>query len=158
MAEFKLIILRHGESGMDAPSDFKRTLTLRGRGVVADVSERIQSLDWVPTYLVSSDAARAKETAEVLIDNWAKDVSVNLEHDYYICDPDSVINSLGKLDNAHMVVGLVGHNPTWSGLVSLLANDYIALSPGNAALLKIDAESWEEAAQMQGAWELVQVL
>ncbi len=158
MAEFRLIIMRHGESGMDAPSDHARVLTGRGRDIVAKAADKLLSVGWVPAEIWSSDANRTKETTDLLLNAFGVSVTPSFKAEYYLGAGDLVLESLKTVEPAVRTLALVGHNPTWSVLVSSLTEDYVALSPANAALVKIEADSWEQAIQMQGAWELVQII
>jgi len=56
------------------------------------------------------------------------------------------------------VLWAVGHNPAFSATASSLCGESIGLSTAHAACLEVEADSWEEALDLVGAWTLVEVL
>jgi len=51
---------------------------------------------------------------------------------------------------------VLGHNPGWENTVTLLSDKPVGMSPGNAMVLTIDAETsdWDEALSRTGEWKL----
>lgn len=52
----------------------------------------------------------------------------------------------------------VGHNQGWSEAATAFSSILVKLNPSTAALLQIEAESWEEAATGDRTWDLVGVV
>ena len=53
---------------------------------------------------------------------------------------------------------LLGHNPGWEEMASLLSGEDVILKTANAALLVGEAENWQQAFRHPGTWKLWQVL
>ena len=49
---------------------------------------------------------------------------------------------------------LLGHNPGWEEALAVLIEERHALTTGNAALLEIEAPSWQDAIERAGEWML----
>src|SRR5215211_5701227 len=79
-----LLVLRHGKAQPDAPrGDWSRDLTERGRRAAKTMGELIQERIGRPDAIVSSDAHRAKQTAEIAAEAIGFDGQVVLEHAIY---------------------------------------------------------------------------
>jgi len=164
MQEFRLIIMRHGEAGNDAQRDFERQLTARGVKAVEEAAKRMHSLGWIPDIIISSDAQRTKQTSlvteKILCELTSKNIPIQYQNAFYLGrskDVESFLLTRSK-NHAESTICLIGHNPTWSMLASIMADDLISMSPANAVLLKINADSLSDALHMQGLWQLVEIL
>lgn len=120
----ELLILRHGKSDWDsgAKNDFKRPLAKRGKRDAPRVGEWLYREGLVPTYVVSSPAERARQTAHKVcknLDHKYKDVV--WDSDIYDADVDALIRVLGRVPASAPLVLLVGHNPGLEDLIGYLA-------------------------------------
>jgi phosphohistidine phosphatase len=153
----RLVLLRHGESGWDGdpPSDHERVLTANGRVEAQRTAKQLVDAGWSPDRVFCSTANRARETAALL----AEPIKTQLEHHQAIYSGGlGVLQELvGAVDDGVETVVVVGHNPSLSGAASVLSNSDVALSTGHAALLRIEADSWE-AAMASCGWDLVDVV
>ena len=157
VARLRLILMRHGESGWDGdpPSDHDRVLTERGRLQAASSARQIVAHGWVPERVITSTASRATETAGIVADT-LEGVACEQAQAIYSGGLGVLQDIIGALD-ACQVVMVVGHNPTFSSAASTLSSDDVRLSTGNAALLELEAPSWEEAMSARD-WRLVDVV
>ncbi|XP_042518862.1 uncharacterized protein At3g52155, chloroplastic isoform X2 [Macadamia integrifolia] len=64
----RLILLRHAESSWDDRTlrDHERPLSKAGRVDAISVSRKLQQLGWIPELILSSDAARTRETLKIM--------------------------------------------------------------------------------------------
>ena len=60
--------------------------------------------------------------------------------------------------DAHHTVMCVGHNQGWSEAATAFSSVLVKLDPSTAALLEIDADSWDDAAGEDRTWDLVGVV
>ena len=113
MPSRELLVLRHAKSSWDsgAKSDFDRPLARRGERDAPRVALWMARQELVPDLVVSSPAARARETARAVLE--ALDI-----------DPDG---------DAPPRVMLVGHNPGLEELVEFLSGSPIPLPNGGKA-------------------------
>lgn len=160
MAELRLILMRHGQAqGTNPQGDRARALTERGSQQVLEVGGRLEALGWVPSCGVSSSATRTQETVAML--NQAMEASIpwTFRDDFYLGGARDIAKACKEdVPEGCRCLLLVGHNPGWSDLASSLSDVRIGLETAAAALLSIDAQHWHEAIQMDGLWQLEQVL
>ncbi|XP_043688766.1 uncharacterized protein At3g52155, chloroplastic isoform X2 [Telopea speciosissima] len=64
----RLILLRHAESSWEDRTlrDHERPLSKAGRVDAISVSHKLQQLGWIPELILSSDAARTRETLKIM--------------------------------------------------------------------------------------------
>ena len=117
-------MLRHAKAVADSPDgdDHSRPLTKRGRRqaeaaghFLADA--RAAGTD-VPQLVLSSSAARALQTAEIVLAAAGSEVTLEVESGLYRADVDDVIECLRRVEDEVSSVMVVGHNPTFAELAS----------------------------------------
>ena len=116
----ELLILRHAKSAWDtdAPTDFERPLANRGRKAAPRVGRWLLQQGLIPDYVVSSPAARAKQTVLAVCDQ------LNINHEkpnwdqrIYGGGTASLISVLRESPGNARRILIAGHNP---GLEMLL--------------------------------------
>lgn len=147
----EVLILRHAQAEPQRAGlhDVDRRLTDQGRREAARVREWIAQHGLVFARALSSPAARARETAEIVLGAGA---GLDLEASIYEATPGTLID----LIDARAVPGLlllVGHNPGLEQVVALLAEgrtgDFRGLPTGGVARLKLcDSGSVEPGSAM----------
>lgn len=151
----RLIVMRHGEAEInDAISDQDRPLTQRGSKQAAIVARKLLHWGWQPQLGLVSSARRTLETQVSLarimpVGEWR--ASGNL----YLADVRLLMRELAASPASVDTLILVGHNPGLSDIVLALTDQPLRLDTGEAALLHVEAEAWDEAIAKQGLWSLV---
>lgn len=151
----RLIVMRHGEAEADAgPSDHARRLVPRGRRDAQDVGKSLVAAGWLPELGIVSDARRALETRSCVAESlqggtWRDSGRL------YLSSHQAVLGELRGAAGDATTLMVIGHNPGLSDLVSVLTGEPVRLETADAALLGVEAGSWEEAFALLGAWELV---
>jgi phosphohistidine phosphatase SixA len=156
----RLIVLRHAKSAWntDAPTDHDRPLNKRGRRDAPRIGARLAELGWLPEQVVSSDAARTRETWKRLSTDWSEPVAVSFTRSLYGAGYGEVRSAVGGLGDEATTAMVIGHNPGWEELVETLTGTPQRMTTCNAALLSIQAESWQAAIEQRGGWRLHEVL
>lgn len=117
----RLLIMRHAKSAWntDTLSDYDRPLARRGLENAPFMAKWLRSQEWVPDYVVSSPALRAKQTTllvcQILNIN---EMDIKWQAGIYGADTEELIQILRDIPPSAKMVLLVGHNP---GLELLLA-------------------------------------
>lgn len=130
-----LLIMRHAKSAWDtdAPTDFERPLSNRGKRDAPRMGEWMHTQGLKPDHVVSSPAGRAKKTASLTCK--ALDIpksEINLDQHIYGAVLNDLLTVLREQPRHASTVLLVGHNPGMDELVSYLWGDDIQLpSDGN---------------------------
>lgn len=151
----RLIIMRHGEAESEVgSSDHRRRLTPRGQQDARAVGRSLVAAGWVPEAGFVSDARRALETQAWVAES-LPGVAWTQNGRLYLCPHQAVLDQLREAAGDRSTLMVIGHNPGLSDLVVVLTGEPVRLDTANAALLEVDAESWADAVEMLGGWELV---
>lgn len=122
-----LWLVRHAKaSDRSAPRDFDRPLARRGRKDGAFMQGWFAEQSSLATWIWSSDAVRALETAEFVRAGF--DVSAKrlvAVHELYSAAADVMLQTLRGTPAEVRSVALVGHNPGTVNLVNLLAGERV---------------------------------
>jgi phosphohistidine phosphatase len=151
-----LLILRHAKAQPDAPDgDWARVLTARGQSDSETIGAHIRDLVGTPDAIVTSDATRARQTAEIAATATGFDGSLTLEPEAYGADVNTLLALIrGLPDEAESVV-LVGHNPGLEELATALSSSDVRpmrLPTAGLAHLEFDVPRWEDVRKGTGRW------
>jgi phosphohistidine phosphatase len=149
-----VLILRHAKSDWDAgySSDHERPLARRGVRAAELIGRFLGHIDQVPDQVISSTAVRARTTAELGIEAGQWNSPALYTEALYDASVGSVLELLQQLDDSVARVLLVGHQPTWSELISALTGGATYRFP-TAALARVDfeADRWDEVRTGHGS-------
>ncbi|HRC84021.1 MAG TPA: histidine phosphatase family protein [Thermoanaerobaculia bacterium] len=142
-----LLLMRHAKSDWEAPhgDDHARPLAKRGKKAAASMGKRLTQLGLAPEKILSSSAERARSTARAAAKSgrWAAELEVT--DAFYEASPEAVIATVRELEEAPATLLLVGHEPTWSQLLStLIGGGNFRFPTGAVAALEVDAAGWAE--------------
>ena len=153
MAQFRMIVMRHGESPLEG-RDHERRLSPRGEWDATSTGEQCKDLGWKPELVFCSTAQRTRLTYKSVAFLFEPEPLLLLLPSFYNGRLQQLQNALSFLSpDVHTVLAL-GHNPGWSHLASQLSSKSISLHTANAALLSIEAPSWNDALGSIGGWKL----
>lgn len=163
----RLLVVRHAKSAWDsdANTDHERPLNKRGRKDAPRVAAELLRRDWVPRWVVSSDSVRTTQTWELMraafeganeqsADGSAYAATVMFRRDLYHASLMEVRQALLDLNLPQQVVMVLGHNPGWEDMVSVLTGEYVTMTTCNAALLSVEADDWQQAMLLESCWHL----
>ena len=143
-----LIILRHAKAQPDAPNgDHQRNLTDRGQRDASAVGSMLGSLVGVPDAIVTSDANRARQTAQLSAEACGFDSSIIIEPAIYAAEVTTLIGIIRDLPDDLGCVVFVGHNPGFEDLITYLAGPDVEvehLPTAGFAHFELDVSSWHE--------------
>ncbi len=149
----RLVIMRHGHAWGDSPrGDHARQLDPLGIEECRDVGRAMAAQGWLPDHVVTSDAARTRES-------WywvAQQLPVKPPHEHlralYGCSWIGAIAVLSELDTECETALYVGHNPACEEIVEVASgHGGWLLNTANAVLLQGKGATWAEALR-PGAW------
>lgn len=141
-----LYVLRHGEAAREneVVSDYERELTRRGRADVTRAAGALQQRSNLPSLVLSSSAARARQTAELCVQAWPAGVELLLDDELYLAGPESYLAVLALRAADHRAVMVVGHNPGLEVLVQLLTDHSEHLATASLVELTLPIVAWAE--------------
>jgi phosphohistidine phosphatase len=144
-----LLILRHAKAQPDSPyGDWARDLTERGRRNAEAMGRVIEDLVGSPDEIVSSDANRARQTAELAAEAIETEPPVVLEHAIYGAGTDDLLTVVRELPESARTVVIVGHNPGFEDLTAALAGvdgREVHLPTAGLAHLELSIDRWADA-------------
>jgi phosphohistidine phosphatase len=144
----QLTLLRHAKSVQDPAYtvDRERPLAERGRGDAEAVGKFFAQSNVVPDLIASSPALRARQTAEILARAAGYDTGIRWEESVYAAEADTLLAVVRALPDDVEHVLLVGHNPGFEELATLLIGTDcdITLPTAAAAHFEISTDRWGE--------------
>ena len=145
--QFKSVILfRHGKSDWDAKydSDHDRPLAKRGIRDAKRMGKFLSKRAEVPELILSSTALRTRETTKLAMEagNW--DVDIELEKKIYESSLEEIIKIIKNQDDKYNSICLVGHEPTFSTIITLIDNKKkIKFPTATMARISFSASDWK---------------
>jgi phosphohistidine phosphatase len=150
----RLFLVRHAKAEPSVGrGDYERRLTGRGRDDAKRVAKALVARRTLPDLLIHSGAARAKETAEILVAAWRGKVELEEDARLYDASLAALLDRTRALADARKHVGLVGHNPGLGELATALTSSgaepelrrLAAKYPtGAVAVLDFSIKRWED--------------
>ncbi len=146
-----LLLMRHAKSDWDADygPDHDRPLNERGLRSARLMGRVLADEGLVPDLIISSTAVRARSTAELAIDAGGWDTHLVLDRSLYDEGPRRVLDAGASAPDVNTVM-LVGHQPTWSMLVSTLTGERAELKTATVAVIELDLDSWADLPEASG--------
>ena len=129
---FYLYILRHAKSDWSGPggSDFERGLTGRGTKDARRIGQWLRDHDHSPDRIISSPAARAKETLAAVLSRVEKRPVV-FEETLYQAGLATLLACIRRYKTDAQSLLLLGHNPGLSDLARYLSGRSVAPAGGD---------------------------
>jgi len=148
----QLILVRHAKASMSdsEPKDIDRPLSEKGEQDAPEMARRLSVQNNKPELIVSSSAFRALTTARLFAEEFgiSKERIVS-QKTLYENTLDGYLQLIQELDSNLQKVMIIGHNPTMTNLVNLLAPALVDGMPTCAiAVINFSFEDWREAGQI----------
>jgi phosphohistidine phosphatase len=142
-----LLILRHAKTQPDAPAgDHARELTERGHRNAMAMGAHIHNLIGTPDAIITSDATRSRQTAEIVVPAVDFAAPLTVEPRLYAADLDTLLAVMWRIPDEVQTAIIVGHNPGLEELAAALAGNPeqgVRLPTAGLALLELDVERWD---------------
>jgi phosphohistidine phosphatase len=142
-----LYVLRHGQATAeeaDSDSDHQRKLTRRGRADVRAAAESLSERAKPPTLVLTSSAARARQTAELCLSALPGETELAVRDDLYLAEPESYLAELAQSAKRHAAVLVVGHNPGLEALIYVLTQHSEHLATASLVEIELPLAAWTE--------------
>lgn len=168
--------MRHAESVANEPGvrDHDRSISESGASCARRVAQHLRELQWLPDLLLCSSSKRTQETVDVMaqeINNVSRLNAAHFEDPVYdaslytvaALDGQTKATLCAKLlelakDSANKIIMCVGHNRGWQEAASSYTRTQVQLGTSSAALMEIEAQTWEEALADDSIWDLVGIV
>lgn len=155
----RLLVMRHAKSDWDAgyARDHDRPLSKRGKRAAATMGRLLADIQEVPELVVSSSATRAHTTADLAAHAGSWMCPIEVSGDLYGTSPGEALRIIHRTPDQVDRLMVVGHEPTWSGLVHRLTGGAVQMKTATVVIIDLlVGRSWDSGDMVQG--EIVAVL
>jgi phosphohistidine phosphatase len=149
-----VFFVRHAKSSWENPSlrDIERPLNQRGLRDAPFMAKLLRGKGVTPDRLLSSPAKRAMATAAFFAEAFDIDeTDIESRAEIYEAFPETLLDIIRTFPAAWSNVLIFGHNPTFTSLVNLFSNRYIANVP-TCGIVEVGAaiDDWRDFAPRTG--------
>ena len=139
-----LLVLRHAKSSWNDPAldDHERPLNKRGRRDGPRMGELMRESGLIPDVVISSDAVRARLTAEAVAEAARFTGEILLDPNLYMACPTDILSLLRTVQENAETVMIVGHNPGLEELVEQLTGERQDLPTAALAQIVLPIDQW----------------
>jgi phosphohistidine phosphatase len=140
-----LLVLRHAKSSWSDPAldDHERSLIKRGQRDGLRMGELVREHRLTPDVIISSDAVRARLTAEAVAQKARYEGEILLDRRLYIASPAGILAVLRTVRETKAgTVMIVGHNPGLEELIEHLTGEQQDLPTAALARIVLPIDRW----------------
>jgi phosphohistidine phosphatase len=155
-----LLLLRHAKSSWKDPdlSDHDRPLNKRGQSDAPRMGKLLKDEELIPDLIMSSTAARANKTAELVAKECKYKGEIVLNHSLYGAEPADYLKILEGLSDTYKAVLVVGHSPSLGETVEVLTGSPDVIMPTcSLAQIRLSIQNWDELNKQKIKGKLVKV-
>lgn len=111
----------------------------------------------VPELIISSTAARARQTAELVAESCGYEGEVRYNRSLYMADPEQYVAVAEKTKPQIDRLMLIGHNPGMTYLKAMLTGDDEHMPTASLAVITFDIDDWRalsihSAGKLEALW------
>jgi phosphohistidine phosphatase len=141
-----LLVLRHAKSSWDdqALDDHARPLNKRGQRDAPRMGTLVEDYGLIPDVVISSDAVRARLTAEAVAEAAHYAGEILLDPRLYLAGPADILSLLQQVRKDAGTVMIVGHNPGLETLVEQLTGERHDLPTAALAQIGLPIDQWRD--------------
>jgi phosphohistidine phosphatase len=145
-----LIVMRHAKSAWENANatDHQRPLHDQGRTAAPKMARWLEKNGWLPDSIVSSNAQRTIETAELLLSTWGKPIDIAYTQRLYLAPAEAYLAEASRFDDSIHCGMLIGHNPGVSVFVGKVAEEIGHMPTCSAAIFRLAVDRWSELARL----------
>jgi len=150
-----LYLLRHAKSSWKEPGleDFDRPLNGRGQDAAPLVGRFIRKKKLTVDLLLSSPAARARQTASLVREAAGLSAALLFDERIYEADAARLLEVVSQAAESADALMLVGHNPGLEELLRLLTGEERQMQTAALACVELDVEKWAKTRERAGRLE-----
>lgn len=142
-----LLFFRHAKSDWNSAfqSDHDRPLAKRGQKAARIMGRFLSETGQVPDSIVTSSAERARETITLASEAGSWKSPVRICPRIYGASPQDLLEEIQSEPAETRLLLLAGHEPTFSGTISLfIGGGFVRFPTAAVARIDFDVEDWKE--------------
>lgn len=134
----ELLLMRHAKSDWnEGSSDFDRPLNQRGESSAEKMGQLLRKEDLLPNLIICSTAKRARETAELLIEEAGYEGKVFYSDSLYLCGISDFLSVIKKNGEEQQRVMVIAHNPGTEAFIYHLTGKDMQVTTANIAQIQL---------------------
>jgi phosphohistidine phosphatase len=147
-----LMLLRHAKSSWkdSTVADHDRPLNRRGMRAADLVRGFLQRKKLRPKFVLSSSAARTRQTVEIVFESLSPAPEVRYDAALYLASAAKLLDVISRLADDQDQVVLVGHNPGMEDLLFRLTHVDQHFPTATLASIALAVEKWSEVEDNKG--------
>jgi len=146
-----LYVLRHAKAeDVAAGGDHERVLRGRGRKAAKGIGRALARLEELPDLVLTSTAARARETAELVLEASGGAAELEQRREVYEASARTLLDQVASLPEDAERVLLVGHQPGLSLLIAELTGAEPDFPTAACARVDLTVARWKDVAPGTG--------
>lgn len=140
-----LFVMRHAKSSWKdhSLSDFERPLNKRGKKTAPKMGELMEKRGYVPHFIVSSPAARAVETYQLVSKGGRFNAQVHHQRAIYEASLNTLLTVVSEISESYDKVLMTGHNPGFEMLVQYFSGEYHRMPTAALAVIELPGK-WSD--------------
>jgi phosphohistidine phosphatase len=152
-----LLLLRHARPTLTSPTgrDFDRPLAAEGRADALLAGQFLRRKQLTPATVICSPAARARQTAEHVIEAAQLAAPLLFRDSIYEASAEQLIEVVAEAAGDAGVLLVVGHNPGLQELLERLTGAGASMHPATLARIDLDIDAWDDLLRDARAGQLV---
>jgi phosphohistidine phosphatase len=140
-----LLLMRHGKSSWKDSSlpDYERPLKKRGKKDSEKMGKLLKKENILPSLILCSGAKRARQTAEILMEESHFPGKIKYLDSFYMSEPEAYVEKLKTLSEVPSVM-IIAHNPGLETFLQMLVEEIDSLPTAAIAQLELPINDWKE--------------
>ncbi len=141
-----ILLMRHAKSSWDGKDteDRDRPITKRGKKNTETIADYLKEEKLKPDLILCSAALRARQTAEVVIDEMKYHGDICYINKLYMGEVEAYAQQLqGLMDDINMVL-VIGHNPSLDSLLQMVTGKVESLPTSTVAYITVPIDTWKD--------------
>ena len=142
----RLLIMRHAKSSWKDSElpDHERPLKKKGQKDAEHMGKLLKSKDLTPDLILTSSAARARETAEIVAEvSKAGKKHVVVLDALYMAEPQTILDAIREHGGDHKAIMVVGHNPGLEAFLQIVNGAVESLPTAAVAYMSTSVDKWK---------------
>lgn len=141
-----LLLLRHAKSSWKQTdlADHDRPLKRRGQNAALRMGRLMQEESLIPDVVLCSTAVRARQTAELVLQQCRPLPPISFLDDLYHAEPDQIARILSQIEKTIDCVLVIGHNPGLEEFCSRMTETTVVMPTAALAKITTSMADWNE--------------
>lgn len=138
--------MRHAKSSWEGKNqdDWERPLSKRGKKDAERVGEFLKKEKLTPDLILASSAVRARETAEIVMDEMKYRADYCSLYRLYLAEVEVYVREIQKIPDEVQRALIIGHNPVLDSVLQMVGGKVETLSTSAVAQLSVPIDSWKD--------------